>query len=293
MPPTRSSNLGRDGCDVPTRTTEAHRLSLYRMPRIPPRHSACHTSSFFEPATSFLRTITLNLGVNQLRGADMSYKVWRDSHRRALTDYPRPSVAVDTAVLSLDRDIGLVVLEVRRATGPGWALPGTFLHEGERLADAVARSLREKANIRGLHPRQLHVFDDPRRDDRGWVLSVAHVEVVRLERLASRFSDTTRLVPVSAPGRLIYDHRDIIGFAVQDLRARYLAVPDPDRLLGEEFTLRQLRLAHEAVAGKTLQRDTFRRTMWGHLVPTGTTIAEGRGRPAELFRRRRSEASRQ
>ena len=46
-------------------------------------------------------------------------------------------------------------------TGTGWALPGTFLHEGETLAEAVDRSLRDKANVRGLHPRQLHVFDDP------------------------------------------------------------------------------------------------------------------------------------
>jgi len=218
----------------------------------------------------------------------MNESVWRDSRGRRLVDFARPSVAVDTAVLSLDPDVGLVVLQVRRAAEAGWALPGTFLHEGERLADAVERSLREKANVGGLHPRQLHVFDDPRRDDRGWVLSVAHVQVVRLERLASRFSETTRLMPVAAPGRLTYDHRSIIERAVVDLRSRYRRKPDPDRLLGEEFTLRQLRLVHEAVAGVALQRDTFRRTMWEQLVATGTTVAEARGRPAELFRRRRS-----
>jgi ADP-ribose pyrophosphatase YjhB (NUDIX family) len=193
---------------------------------------------------------------------------------------------VDTAVLTLDSDLGLVVLEVRRPQHKaGWALPGTFLHEGERLADAVDRSLRDKANVRGLHPRQLHVFDDPDRDDRGWVLSVAHVDVVRAEQLASRFDEATRLMPVHAPGRLPYDHAEIITRAVEDIRSRYLDKPDPDRLLGEEFTLRALRLAHEAVAGHALQRDTFRRAMEPHLVPTGTTTAGTRGRPAELFRR--------
>ena len=65
------------------------------------------------------------------------------------------------------------------------ALPGTFLRVGETLADAVDRSLRKKANVRGLRPRQLHVFDDPHRDYRGWVLSVAHVDVVRPDQLAS------------------------------------------------------------------------------------------------------------
>ncbi|TFV61517.1 NUDIX hydrolase [Mycobacterium sp. PS03-16] len=215
----------------------------------------------------------------------MSHESFRDGSGRTLADYPRPSVAVDTAVLTLDADLGLMVLQVRRNEGPGWALPGTFLHEGERLADAVDRSLRVKANVRGLRPRQLQVFDDPARDDRGWVLSVAHVQVVQSEQLASRFAETTRLMPVGRPGRLPYDHADIIVRAVEHLRARYADAPDPDRLLGEEFTLRELRRAHEAVAGEAPQRDTFRRAMGPKLVPTGVTTSGGRGRPAELFRR--------
>ncbi|MBP1819281.1 NUDIX hydrolase [Mycobacterium sp. OAE908] len=216
----------------------------------------------------------------------MSERDHRDSSGRTLADYPRPSVAVDTALLTLDTQLGLVVLEVRRPSGPGWALPGTFLHEGETLADAVDRSLREKANVRGLRPRQLHVFDDPRRDNRGWVLSVAHIDVVRPDQLSSRLPETTRLVPVHSPGRLPYDHADIIRLAVEHIRANYADKPDPDRLLGEEFTLRELRLAHEAVAGRELQRDTFRRTMEPHLVATGAATSGTRGRPAEVFRRR-------
>lgn len=202
-----------------------------------------------------------------------------------LTDYPRPSVAVDTAVVTLGPDAGLVVLQVPRLDRRGWALPGTFLHEGEVLVDAVNRSLRDKAGIRGLQPRQLHVFDALDRDDRGWVLSVAHVAAVRPERLVERTS-ATRLMPVESPGRLVYDHREIIAMAVDEVRSRYASAPDPDRLLGEAFTLRDLRLAHEAVAGVTLQRDTFRRAMEPRLIATGDRIAVGRGRPAELFRRR-------
>ncbi|MGE2736082.1 NUDIX hydrolase [Mycolicibacterium vaccae] len=210
---------------------------------------------------------------------------YRDSSGRSLTDYPRPSVAVDTAVFTLDEHDGLLVLQVRRAAGRGWALPGTFLHEGETLADAVDRSLRAKANVSGLNPRQLHVFDDPARDDRGWVLSVAHLDVVRPERLQSRIPDTTRLVPVHSPGRLIYDHADIIARAVEHLRVQYADKPDPYGLLGDHFTIRELRFAHEQVAGRPLQRDWFRRIMEPQLVATGTVTSRGRGRPAELFRR--------
>ena len=141
----------------------------------------------------------------------------------------------------------LLVLQVRRDDGGGWALPGTFLHEGEVLADAVVRSLSDKAGVRGLRPRQLYVFDEAGRDARGWVLSVGHVSVVQLARLDSRFVDRTRLMPVRQPGRMWNDHRDIIGRAVDDVRRRYRTEPDPDGLLGDRFTLRELRRVHEAV----------------------------------------------
>jgi 8-oxo-dGTP diphosphatase len=236
------------------------------------------------PAADYIAYYCAN-SLNLRRGTDMNESTWRDSRGRALADFVRPSVAVDTAVLSLDQRGRLVVLQVRRADDPGWALPGTFLRVGETLSDAVTRSLRDKANVRGLQPRQLHVFDALDRDKRGWVLSVAHVEVVRPDQLVSRFSKTTRLMSAQAPGRLPHDHPDILKLAVEDLRSRYQAKPDPDGLLGEEFTLRELRLAHEAVAGEELQRDAFRRAMDTHLDATGMTVTGIRGRPAELFRR--------
>lgn len=216
----------------------------------------------------------------------MNERIYRDSSGKTLDAYPRPSVAVDTALLTLAGDLGLAVLEVRRNNGRGWGLPGTFLHEKETLAKAVDRSLREKGGVAGFHPRQLHVFDDPTRDERGWVLSVAHVDVVQIDRLASRYADSTRLAPVTAPGRLPYDHSDIIALAVEHIRSRYADTPDPDGLLGEEFTMLELRTAHEAIAGRGLQRDRFRRTMEPQLVATGAMAAGTRGRPAELFRRR-------
>ena len=68
---------------------------------------------------------------------------YRNSHNHPLADYPHPTVAVDTAVLTVPAGGALSVLVVR--AGDGWRLPGTFLHEGERLADAVLRSLQVKA----------------------------------------------------------------------------------------------------------------------------------------------------
>ena len=82
-----------------------------------------------------------------------------------------------------------------------------------------------------------------------------------------------------------HDHGDIIARAVGEMRPRYAGEPDPDGLLDDEFTLRELRRAHEAVAGESLQRDWSRRAMEPRLEPTGEVATGDRGRPAELFRR--------
>lgn len=199
-----------------------------------------------------------------------------------LDRFPRPSVAVDTAVLTVRADGALAVL-LLPADGARLPvrLPGTFLHEGELLADAVRRSLRMKAGVTGLAPRQLHVFDGLERDDRGRVLSVAHVDVVREAALPTG----ALLVPVNALPPLAFDHDAIVAFAVDDLRSQYAATPDPRGLLEGPFTLSQLREVHEAVLGDTLLPDTFRRRMLPGLEATGVFSQSGRGRPAELYRR--------
>lgn len=224
-----------------------------------------------------------------------------DATGRSLQDYWRPSVAVDVAVLTVLRDgrAGqLAVLLHRPPTGHvagSWALPGVFLQEDELLVDAAFRALKSKAGVRGRRPRQLEVFDAFDRDDRGRVLSVAHVDLVPERRLTPDAQaqvvpvDPRTRNPVIPDGqrRLPYDHDRIVRHAVLWARARYEGRADPDHLLGDTFTLYELRRLHEAVLGRELQKDNFRRAMrdqvvgLGELDPRGGTV----GKPAELHRR--------
>lgn len=214
---------------------------------------------------------------------------FRDAAGKRLEDYPRPSVAVDTALLTIDTDLELCVLLVRRPgrSGALWALPGTFLHEGERLGDAVRRSLREKAGVTGLSPQQLGVLDDPGRDDRGWVISVAHLDTIRHSDVAAVTGGRkgVRLAPVRSLPRLAFDHAEVVARAVRVIREEYAGVPDPRRFLSEPFTLAQLQAVHEAVAGEAFQKDTFRRRMAPLLVETDALSSGSVGRPARLFTR--------
>lgn len=205
--------------------------------------------------------------------------------------FPRPIIAVDTALLTWDPQRGLVVVEMWRDDVGKWALPGAFVRKGETLAHAVERCLRDKLGVEGVRPRQLHVLDDPNRDHRDWVISVAHVAVVRPEQLHALGSGAaweTRLAAVDRPGELAWDHPEIVRRAKTDVRQRYAESPDPDRLLAPRFTLRDLRRIHQAVAGEEFGRDKFRRAMEGKVEHTGVFEENTgtRGRPAELFRRK-------
>ncbi len=211
---------------------------------------------------------------------------YRDPSGKRLVDYPRPSAAVDTAVLTVPVREPLSVLQVRDAVDGDWRLPGTFVHEGERLASAVLRSLSDKAGVTGLAPSQLHVFDDPARDSRGWVLSVAHLDVVPFSQLSPDLDGSrARLVPVDDATGMVHGHDEIVAFAVASLRALYAAAPDPRGLVAEPFTMTELRRVHEAVAGRALQPDSFRRAMLPGLVATEEKRAEGPGKPAGTYRR--------
>lgn len=217
---------------------------------------------------------------------------WTDEHGRSLSEYPRPSVAVDVALLTLDGDGRLAVL-VHGRTGAHAhgtpALPGTFLHveDAETLRDAALRALRDKVAVTGREPEQLGVFDDPGRDPRGRVLSVAHVDLVVPDRIAGT---TGVLAPLDGDGRppypLAYDHELVVARAVAHARERYASAADPAGLAGEEFTLLELQTVHEAVEGRRLQKDTFRRRVADLLVGTGRTRAGTVGKPARTFRRR-------
>ncbi len=200
---------------------------------------------------------------------------------RKLTDYPRPSVAVDVAVLTV-QDGRLQVVVVDHTLG-GSALPGTFLHPGEVLADAAARALADKAGLRRVPYTQLHVFDRLDRDDRGWVLSVGHSAAVPAEHLPAE----SRLLPIRQgrpAGTLLFDHAEIVRLAVDRLRRDYATELDPAGLLGERFTVFRLRKVYEAVFERPLMKDTFRRLVVPNLESTGE-YGTDLGRPAEVYRR--------
>jgi 8-oxo-dGTP diphosphatase len=226
------------------------------------------------------------------------------AHPVAWDAHPRASLAVDVAVLTV-REGALAAVLVERPRAPyrgSWALPGAFVGVQEPLAGAVARALG-KAGLEGrVYVEQLFTFDALQRDPRGRVVTVAHTAFVppdAVDGLAPGAALWPLRVPwlgecggpVEALGGagslpLAFDHADILGLAVRRLRAKIGWTDVGFALLPAAFPLRDLQTVHEAVLGRPLNKDSFRRRMLatGLLASTGEREEETTHRPAALYR---------
>jgi hypothetical protein len=83
-----------------------------------------------------------------------------------------------------------------------------------------------------------------------------------------------------------YDHRRILATAIARLRAKLKYRPVVFELMAPEFSLTELQRTVEAISGRHLHKQNFRRLVeTGALVePTGESTAATGGRPAALFR---------
>lgn len=95
---------------------------------------------------------------------------------------------------------------------------------------------------------------------------------------------------VLLPGRAMrFDHRRILATALSRLRGKLKYRPLVFELMPEKFTLFELQKTVEAIAGRGLHKQNFRRLVEtaGLVEETGERRDGGRGRPAELYRFRR------
>ena len=123
-------------------------------------------------------------------------------------------------------------------------------------------------------------FDDERALDRYEVLYEAG-----LVREAVRDGRDGRAD--AALGRaMAHDHRRIVATAITRLRAKLKYRPVVFELVPPEFTLTELQRTAEAIAGRPVHKQNFRRLVEGSKLvePTGGTSAGTGGRPAALFR---------
>lgn len=219
--------------------------------------------------------------------------------------YPRPAVTVDLAIFTVI-DARLVTLLIKRKEAPfrgRWALPGGFVRvgssrkeQGESLDDAALRELREETGL-PLDPgylEQVGAFGEANRDPRMRVISVGYFALIRpaLGALIQAGTDASHAEWVSVKDvkkrELAFDHESILTTALARLRERLDGSSVAFALVGETFTIPELRAVHEVIHDQALDAGNFRRRFLRWLEDGVIEEAPGRritaSKPASVYR---------
>lgn len=128
------------------------------------------------------------------------------------------SLTVDAVIFNLLSD-DLEVLLIRRGRPnepffDHWALVGGYVEKGERLEDALRREVREETGLDLRMPLdEIGIFDDPNRDPRGRVITIAYRTFVSRDRVAPQAGDDAKEVAwfsLRALPPLAFDHALIV-----------------------------------------------------------------------------------
>ncbi|MEO1491635.1 MAG: NUDIX hydrolase [Pseudomonadota bacterium] len=206
-------------------------------------------------------------------------------------DFEKPIATVDIVIFTL-KDGGLNLALWRRDQPPfegSYALLGGYVHVNEDadLHETAQRVLREKASLKDLYLEQLATFSGAARDPRGWSLSVSWLALLPATELEKR--ESVMLVPVDdLPAVLAFDHAAIIDAAVQRLRNKSVYSTLPSFLIGDAFTIAELRDVYQMVLGvEKLDLAGFRKKILDlrAIEPIEGEMRLGTHRPAQLYRR--------
>ncbi len=215
-------------------------------------------------------------------------------------EFVTPLVTVDLAIFSVIDD-ELVVLLVQRPATPeepypnSWALPGGFI-DIDKDADLLAcarRKLLEKTGVATPYLEQLGAWGSRNRDPRGWSITQVYFSLLPasgVELRAGANAVDVRWARIEAGAsavseRLAFDHKTILGSALQRLRGKVEYTSLPAFLLPEEFTLSELQRAYEVVLGRPIEKSAFRkRVNDAGLVKPVPRKRLSANRPAQLYR---------
>jgi 8-oxo-dGTP diphosphatase len=208
----------------------------------------------------------------------------------------QPGVTVDLAVFTVNKN-KLKVMLAKRAEVPfrdHWSIPGGFLLQGESLDAAACRVLDEKAGVKDVYMEQLYTFGAPHRDPRTRVITVAYFALIPWENLnrpeSKKIADLTWSSVDQLP-KLAFDHKEILKYAVNRLRAKASYSNIVYGLMPEQFRLSELQTMYEIIINDKLDKRNFRKRMLatGLLQETGEKVLSGAHRPAMLYQFKKME----
>ena len=171
----------------------------------------------------------------------------------------------------------------------GYSLPGGYVRNDEAVAETINRRLGPEIGL-DLNPVPLGVFDDPKRDPRHRVVSIAFYALIPSDQAnqlkwgsAYKSGDWYPADKLPEKG-WAFDHRQIVRKALTELRYHALREPTGFGLLPKTFALRELHALQEQLRQESIDLRNFRK----YIVRTGLVKELGsrpgkHGYPTKLY----------
>ena len=141
--------------------------------------------------------------------------------------YNNPTPTVDVVVHKRKSDQIEIIL-IERVNPPlGWALPGGFVDEGERVESAAIREVFEETGLNIHLDHLLYVYSDPKRDSRKHTLTVVFTAESIDNAIPVAQDDAKQAIffPIDQLPPLVFDHLEIIEDFIHFQKT--LQFPDP------------------------------------------------------------------
>ena len=183
-------------------------------------------------------------------------------------------VAVDCIIFGFDGNT-LKLLLIHRGFEPEigkWSLIGGFISKEEDGEQAANRVLKKSTGLEGVYLEQLYSFSSPGRDPVERTISIAYFALIDIHQYEKQISDEyhAEWFPLNKIPKLIFDHRQMVDMAKDQLKYKAALHPILFELLPPKFTLPQLQCLYEGVYGTQLDKRNFSRK----ILSTGLLVKQ-------------------
>jgi len=160
-------------------------------------------------------------------------------------------VAIDNVIFGYE-DKRLKLLLFKRNLEPekgGWSLVGGWVNPDESCEDASSRVLTKITGLKDVFMEQVKVFSKPDRDSGGRVISVVFYALIDIKEHDHQLVDNfgAQWWPVNDHPKLIFDHEEMVKYALDKLRIKSSRDLVGRNLLPKEFTITQLRELYDSI----------------------------------------------
>ncbi len=191
-------------------------------------------------------------------------------------------VRIEVAVFTVRA--GTLEVLLGRMAGGTWSLPALGPDGAAGLDAAAHRAVESMAGLRRITVEQLFTFDRG-----GEEVAVAYLALIDAGRHpiapGPEVSEVRWFAHDDLPA-LAEGQPAVVAYGLQRLRAKTSYAPVAVNLLPDLFTLGEMQEVYEVLLGRSLDTRNFRRDVLraGVVAESGEVRAEGRGRPARLYR---------